>query len=72
MDCNFSLQCLAFQSLIFEKYQILDIHETWSEQSGCAACAVLQTGCVANVVATINSGGPSEVRVLPLAVAGRT
>ena len=29
----------------------------WSERSACVACAALQTGCMANVVASINRGG---------------
>jgi hypothetical protein len=35
----------------------------WSERSACAAHAALQTGCVADVVVTINTViGPTEVR----------
>jgi hypothetical protein len=37
--------------------------DNWSERSACAACAALQTGCAANMMAAV---GPSEVRALPL------
>jgi hypothetical protein len=39
----------------------------WSERSACAARALLQTGCVVNVVATkFIVFGPSEVCALPV------
>ena len=57
---------LCLFEVLGELCSFLDnIKSNWSERSAWAARALFQTGCMANVVATINTViGPSEVRAL--------